>query len=163
MNKQDKLNKNKHLILSNPTDSATKLYEKSKSLGLGMRKQDFLKLVRDLRHIPDKSKLETEKYIPTKYKSKPKIVVKQKVYINKDIKKKTQYAIAEIDTSNQSGESQTFYIKYKNKADFNRQLDIILQQYSIKSYSVYNHGIKFYKPFIDSGFQDQLATWNIKV
>lgn len=163
MNKQDRLNKNSHLILSNPNLNASKLYEKSKSSGIGMRKTDFLKLVRDLRNLPEKTTQEKEKYIPTKYKNKPKELVKEKVYINKDIKKKTQYAIAEIDTTTDTGESLTFYIKYKSKKDFNRQLDIILQHYSIKSYNIYNHGIHFYKPFIDSGFRAQLLAWNIKV
>jgi hypothetical protein len=163
MNKQDKLNKNSHLILSNPQLSATKLYEKSKALGLGTRKQDFLKLVRDLRHIPEKTTQEKEKYIPTKYKDKPKVIKTDTVYTNKQIKKKTQYGLSEITAYMDNNEQQTFYIKYKNKKDFNRQLDVILQHYKIQSYEITNHGVYFYKPFIDSGFQDTLMTWNIKV
>lgn len=161
MDKQDKINKNKYLILSNPNESANKLYNKSKSLGLGMRKTDFLKLVRDLRNIPEKTQQEKEKHVPTKYKTKPKAIKTDVIYTNKQIKKKTQYGLSEITAYMDNMEQQTFYIKYKNKKDFNRQLDIILQHYKVQSYEITSYGVHYYKPFIDSGFQKTLTSWNI--
>lgn len=163
MNKQDKTNKNTYLIASNPNESATKLYERSKSAGIGMRKTDFLALVRSVRHLPEKTPEVKQKYVPTKYKNKPQILVKEKIHTNKDIKKKTQYGLAEVDAIDNDEGVKTFYIKYKNKKDFNRQLDVILQHYNIKSYSIYNYGVHYYKPFIDQGFQTQLDAWKIKL
>lgn len=120
-------------------------------------------MVRDTRKLPEPTKEIKQKHIPVKYQNKAKVGIVQKIHINKEIKIKTQYALAEIETYQDDNVQQTYWIKYKNKKDFNRQLDILLQYYKIQTYDIIDHGIKYYKPFIDTGFQEKLDTWNIKV
>lgn len=82
----DNIKLNRELILKNPNLSANQLYNKSKSLGIGFRKTNFLGLVREVRKLPEPSKIKREKAIPRIYRkvkpSKPsKPIIKVKVVI----------------------------------------------------------------------------------
>ncbi len=85
----DNIKQNRELILKNPNLSANQLYNKSKSLGIGFRKTNFLGLVRDVRKLSEPSKIKREKSIPRIYRkvkpvkpSKPvKPTIKVKVVI----------------------------------------------------------------------------------
>ena len=72
MTEKDKLIK--ELILNNPKVSATNLYD-TKIKGnktLGKRKSDFLKIVREVRKLPEPSKQKREQSIPIKHRIKRK-------------------------------------------------------------------------------------------
>ena len=80
---------NKELISKYPNLSGNKIYELSKNKGIGIRKTEFYKLVREVRSLSEPSREKREKSIPRIYRkvkpvkpSKPvKPTIKVKVVI----------------------------------------------------------------------------------
>jgi hypothetical protein len=66
----DNIDLNKTLIRNNPNISGSKLYEKSKHSGIGIRKTDFYTLLREVRNLPEPSIQKKEKATPIKYRKK---------------------------------------------------------------------------------------------
>jgi len=73
----------KEFILKHPKESGNWIYQEAKKIGLGIRKTNFLAIVRDVRDLPEPSKAKKEKSIPIIYrkvKPKPsKVKVKVKI------------------------------------------------------------------------------------
>lgn len=66
----DKLKKLKELILKYPNLSGNKIYEKSKSSGISIRKKDFYSLLRSVRKLPEPTIEKKLVSIPAKHRTK---------------------------------------------------------------------------------------------
>lgn len=155
-NMTDKIKLNKELIQNNPNKSGNELYIESKAKGLGIRKTNFLGLVREVRNLPEPSVEKREKSIPIKHR-----IVKPKPIEQKDITKPTkegQYGITEIYDQDSK---TSYWIKYTSKKDFDKQLDILKEKYQIENMSIIPHGFKSYTEFIDQEFERELENLGI--
>jgi len=63
-------------IEANPNLSGSKVLEYAKDNGFGIRKQEFYKLYRDYKKLPEPTKEKKQKSIPIKYRVKPSKKVK---------------------------------------------------------------------------------------
>lgn len=152
----DKIELNKELIQNNPTKSGNELYQDSKSKGLGIRKTNFLGLVREVRNLPEPSVEKREQSIPIKHR-----IVKPKPIEQSEIVKPTkdgQYGITEIYDKDSK---TSYWIKYTSKKEFDNQLDILKEKYQIKNMSIIPHGFNSYTEFIDQEFQAELENLGI--
>ena len=149
----DKIELNKELIQNNPTKSGNELYQESKSKGLGIRKTNFLGLVREVRNLPEPSLEKRKQSIPIKHR-----VVSIKPSEVKYPDKEGQYGITEIYDKDSK---TSYWIKYTNKKDFDNQLDILKEKYQIKNMSIIPHGYNSYTEFIDQEFQTELENLGI--
>lgn len=145
------------LINEKPNASGNKIYQESKSEGFGIKKQDFYKLFRDVKDLPEPTQEKREASIPIKYRVPE---VKIDVGKIKFPKKEGQYGIAEVFDPNTE---QTYWIKFKNKKDLERQKDIIRQTYGPKNLTIVSHGVRSYGSFIDSEFKELLKTAGIEL
>jgi len=73
----DKRKKLVELIKNNPKLSGNKLYEKSKKLGISIRKTDFYSVIRDVRNLPEPSKEKKKKSVPKKFITEIKKDIKE--------------------------------------------------------------------------------------
>lgn len=166
-----KLTKNLELIKNNLNLSATKLYELSKSKGIGIRKQDFLKLVRESKGKSEPTLEKKLKSVPKKYES-AKVKTKSKTAVVPlkygDIHQKTEYGLIEVQAYDDKGNlvhNESFWIKYKSKKDYNRQLDAILRSeyYDISNYVEINHGKKPYLEFVSNEFKSLINSAGVSL
>lgn len=77
----DRKQLSKEFIQKNPNLSATEALNQAKDLNISIRKTEFLKLVREIRKLPEPTKAKREKSIPKKFikvKPKPAKPVKRK-------------------------------------------------------------------------------------
>jgi len=142
----DRQEKCKELIKNNPTLSGNKIYELSKKKGFGIQKSKFYELVREIRDLPEPTKEKKEKSIPIKYRY-PQFPELDKLPIPK---KRGSYGIVEIIED----EDTSYWIKYKNKKDLNKQFKKIKDKYKPKKIKF--HGIIGYKEFIEKQFEELL-------
>lgn len=136
----NKIEQNIQLIKDNPNLSGNKIYQLSKSKGIGIRKQDFYKLYRTEKLLPEPTIEKQEKSVPIKYR------------IQKGIKfptKKGQYGIIEIIDINKN----TYWIKYTSKKDFKKQLDNLSSEYPLTEFQMIFHGFRKYTSFIEQEFK----------
>jgi len=61
----------REFILKYPKESGNWIYQESKKAGLGIRKQDFYGLLREVRDLPEPTIQKREKSIPIRYRVKP--------------------------------------------------------------------------------------------
>lgn len=142
---------NIELIKSNPSISATKLYNQSKSKGLGIRKQNFFALVREVREKPEPTIEAKEKATPIKYRIPTKVKIPSK---------EGQYGVVEVfDIDNEV----SYWIKYKNRKDFKESLDRIKAEYNLKNFSIIYHGFRKYTSFIAKEFEAYLESEGISL
>lgn len=86
----------KELILNNPSLSANEIYNRTKGTPLGMRKTNVLKIIREVRNIPEPTKAKKEKSTPIKFRpsvKKPTIKKPTKPKVSKpkpSVKKPTK-------------------------------------------------------------------------
>lgn len=149
----DKIELNKELIQNNPTKSGNELYQESKLKGLGIRKTNFLGLVREVRNLPEPSVEKREQSIPIKHRD---VSIKPSEISYPD--KEGQYGITEIYDKDSK---TSYWIKYTNKKDFDKQLDILKEKYQIENMSIIPHGFNSYTEFIDQEFQTELENLGI--
>lgn len=71
----------KEFILKHPSKSGNWIYQESKKVGLGIRKQNFYGVLREVRKLPEPTIQKREKSIPIRYRIKPSAIVKVKVKI----------------------------------------------------------------------------------
>lgn len=74
-------------------------------------------------------------------------------------KKEGKYGVVEIKVS----KDKSYWIKYANKKDLNRQLDIIKGSFEIKEFTLIFHGFRKHTEFINEGFKDLLERKGVKV
>lgn len=75
----DNIKLNKELIRNNPNKSGNQLYQESKASGIGIRKTNFLGLVREVRNLPEPTLIKRVKSTPKIYrKAKPSKPTKPK-------------------------------------------------------------------------------------
>ena len=152
----DKKELNRELIRNNPNLSGNEIYQKSKKEGIGIRKTNFLGLVREIRKLPEPSIEKRERSIPIIYRvAKPKPIKPSKL---KYPTKEGQYGIAEIYDKDSK---TSYWIKYQTKKDFDKQLDILKEKYQIESMSIIPHGFNSYREFIDQEFERELENLGI--
>lgn len=153
--KQDKI---KELIVKNPTLSGNKIYQESKKKGFGIRKTDFYDLFREVKKLPETTLEKRTKSIPTIYKKAhplPKIKIPKTIEIPT---KKGNYGVVELHDE-QTKTSK--WIKYKNKKDLDRQVDIIDESDQKTGagrigYKFKYHGVRSLTEFIDQEFEQYL-------
>jgi len=148
------------LINENPNLSGNKILQEAKSKGFGIKKQTFYELFRDIRNLPEPTKEKREASVPIKFR-KPKDI--GQLEPGKDVKfpkKEGEYGIVEIFDPNTE---QTYWIKYRNKKDLERQKDIIRQTYGPKNLTIISHGVRTYTSFIDSDFRELMRTAGIEL
>lgn len=146
------------LINKNPNLSGNKIYQESKKKGFGIRKGDFYDLFRETKKLPEPTLEKRTKAIPIKYKKAhplPKIKIPKVVEIPT---KKGNYGVVELHDKNTKTSK---WIKYKNKADLDRQIDIV-DESDQKSglgrvnYQFKYHGVRSLTEFIDQEFAQYL-------
>ena len=145
----------KEFILKHPKESGNWIYQKSKKVGLGIRKQNFYGVLREVRDLPEPTIEKREKSIPIKHRIvKPEITDISKISFPT---KEGQYGILEI--IDDKGNSK--WIKYKDKKSLDKQLGIIEQEYGKKK--IIFHGFKKYNEFIEKEFREQLTLEGISL
>ena len=148
----DKKESLKEFILKYPNQSGNWIYQESKKKGLGIRKQNFQAIVREVRELPEPTIEKREKSIPIKHR-----VIKLKVKKVKFPKKEGQYGIVEIDGIDIDGNPITKWIKYTDKKDYDKQLGIVKEKYQIVSMNIIFHGFNQYAEFVEKEFREQLT------
>ena len=84
----DKKESIKEFILNNPSESGNWIYQEAKKVGLGIRKTNFLAIVREVRNLSKVSTEKKAKSIPIKYRS-TETKIKILEYEVRDLSRKT--------------------------------------------------------------------------
>ncbi len=149
----------KEFIRNNPSLKASEIYNKTKGTSLGTRKTEVLKTVREVRSLPEPTKQKVEQSTPIKYRKpitqKPTPKPTPSITPAKPDKFRMpsgSYGIAEVFYTDKDSK----WIKFKNKADFDDQLNTIKKNYG-KKMKISFHGIFQYSSFIDPSFKDLLS------
>ena len=154
VSKEQKIKEIKVIIGNNPSLNSSETLRLIQSEGLGIRKQEFQTLFREQRQLPEPTKEKKEKSVPIKFRKGIGITPIDKP---DKPKKEGQYGVIEVIDN----KGNSFWIKYQNKKDFNRQLEKIKSKYSVKKLKLVSHGFRNYVDFIDKEFREILETEGI--
>ena len=160
--KEQKIKEIKVIIKSNPSLNSNETLKLVQSEGLGIRKQDFQKLFREQKQLPEPSKAKRKASIPKKFR-KPEVITKDIEPIKapklKPITKEGQYGIMEVKIT----KDLSYWIKYTDKKDFKRQLSKLQKKYDLKRIKFVNHGFRTYLDFLDKEFESLLVSEGVEI
>ena len=122
----------------------------AKALARNPERQEQINQYLDKKAIP-KTKIKRTpeiQAIPKVIKEKPKKIITEPKFPRKE----GQYGVVEVIDS----ENVSKWIKYNSKADFERQLEIIEESYSLESYNLIFHGFGIYTKYTEREYKDLL-------